>query len=273
MTTQAPMKIGSVDVEAFSRNLARLIEEGGRAMAAYMKPREEGSVDGDACRRNRRSGQDARPRRRILCSKTRNAPSKCRTGSARPISSCGPPRRSGSPASRRRRWSLHRSRRQALHRPGMVVKPVLRLPQAGLSRSPRAGPISLVKDTAELDPHTRQKAEFYVQQIGNALSPSTFVADPSGAFTRDAHQQRRQSGPRHAHAGEDIEAGGGDLKIRQSDASLFAVGRNLATSPGKVIFQNELMQLIQYTPSTPMVLEGGRCSSCRPGSTNSTCSI
>src|SRR3984893_11757284 len=41
--SQEPMKIGSVDVEEFSRNLARLIEEGGRALAAYLKPREEGN--------------------------------------------------------------------------------------------------------------------------------------------------------------------------------------------------------------------------------------
>jgi polyhydroxyalkanoate synthase len=54
---------------------------------------------------------------------------------------------------------------------------------------------------------------------------------------------------------EDIENGGGDLKIRQSDASMFAVGRNLATTPGKVIFQNELMQLIQYAPATATVLK------------------
>ena len=54
---------------------------------------------------------------------------------------------------------------------------------------------------------------------------------------------------------EDIEAGSGDLKIRQSDATTFEVGRNLALTPGKVIFQNELMQLIQYAPSTETVLK------------------
>jgi polyhydroxyalkanoate synthase len=52
---------------------------------------------------------------------------------------------------------------------------------------------------------------------------------------------------------EDMQAGGGHLKIRQSDGSTFEVGRNLATTPGKVIFQNEIMQLIQYAPSTPTV--------------------
>ena len=47
---------------------------------------------------------------------------------------------------------------------------------------------------------------------------------------------------------EDIQAGHGHLKLRQSDHSNFEVGRNLALTPGKVVYQNELMQLIQYEP-------------------------
>jgi polyhydroxyalkanoate synthase len=54
---------------------------------------------------------------------------------------------------------------------------------------------------------------------------------------------------------EDIAAGHGELKIRQSDAKMFEVGRNLALTPGKVIFENDLMQLIQYSPSTATVLK------------------
>ena len=53
---------------------------------------------------------------------------------------------------------------------------------------------------------------------------------------------------------EDIEAGQGYLKLRQSDASKFKVGENLAATPGKVIHQNDLMQLIQYSPATETVL-------------------
>jgi len=113
----------------------------------------------------------------------------------------------------------------------------------------------LVKGAEGLDPHTRQKAEFYVKQVANALSPSNFVLT-NPELLRETLSSNAENLARGMHMlAEDITTGGGDLKIRQSDAANFEVGRNLATTPGKVILQNDLMQLIQYAPSTPTVLK------------------
>src|SRR5205807_1734028 len=113
----------------------------------------------------------------------------------------------------------------------------------------------LVADAQGLDPLTRQKAEFYVRQITNAIAPSNFVLT-NPELLRETLASNAENLVRGMHMlAEDIEAGQGDLKIRQSDSSMFVVGRNLAITPGKVIHQNELMQLIQYAPSTETVLK------------------
>ncbi|HVG51328.1 MAG TPA: class I poly(R)-hydroxyalkanoic acid synthase, partial [Xanthobacteraceae bacterium] len=112
----------------------------------------------------------------------------------------------------------------------------------------------LVADASGLDEHTRHKAEFYVRQIANALSPSNFVLT-NPELVRETLASSADNLVRGMHnLATDIEAGGGNLKIKQSDGSSFEVGRNLATTPGKVIFQNELIQLIQYAPVTEKVL-------------------
>ena len=113
----------------------------------------------------------------------------------------------------------------------------------------------LVKEAEGLDPHTLQKAEFYVRQIANAISPSNFVLT-NPELLRETVTSNAENLVRGMHMlAEDIEAGHGNLKIRQSDARMFEVGRNLALTAGKVIFENELMQLIQYAPSTGTVLK------------------
>jgi polyhydroxyalkanoate synthase subunit PhaC len=113
----------------------------------------------------------------------------------------------------------------------------------------------LVKDAHEVDPHTRRKAEFYVRQFTDALSPANFVLTNPELLreTLCSNAANLVSGMRML--AEDIKAGRGHLKIRHSDITTFEVGRNLAITPGKVIYQNDLMQLIQYAPTTCAVLK------------------
>jgi polyhydroxyalkanoate synthase len=112
----------------------------------------------------------------------------------------------------------------------------------------------LVKNADGIDPHTRKKAEFYVQQITNAIAPSNFVLTNPEVLRETLASNGDNLVRGMKMLAEDIEAGHGTLRIRQSDPSNLVVGVNMATTPGKVIYQNELMQLIQYTPTTETVL-------------------
>src|ERR1700704_3395271 len=112
----------------------------------------------------------------------------------------------------------------------------------------------LVKNADGIDPHTRKKAEFYVQQITNAISPSNFVLTNPEVLRATLASNGDNLVRGMKMLAEDIEAGHGTLRIRQSDPSNLVVGVNMAMTPGKVVFQNELMQLIQYAPATENVL-------------------
>ncbi|MEO8319020.1 MAG: class I poly(R)-hydroxyalkanoic acid synthase [Bradyrhizobium sp.] len=112
----------------------------------------------------------------------------------------------------------------------------------------------LVKNADGVDAHTRKKAEFYVQQITNAIAPSNFVFTNPEVLRETLASNGGNLVRGMKMLAEDIEAGHGTLRIRQSDPANLVVGVNMATTPGKVIFQNELMQLIQYTPTTETVL-------------------
>jgi len=113
----------------------------------------------------------------------------------------------------------------------------------------------MVEGADGLDEHTRHKARFYVKQIAGALSPSNFlVTNPE--LIRETVRENGQNLVRGmTMLAEDIEAGGGELKLRQSDPTRFKVGVNMANTPGKVVFRNDLMELIQYAPATDTVLK------------------
>ncbi len=101
-----------------------------------------------------------------------------------------------------------------------------------------------------LDDQTKKKVDFFTRQYIDALAPSNFALTNPEVF-----RETISSGGQNLVKGlnnllDDIERGGGQLRISMTDAKAFELGVNIATTPGKVVFQNELIQLIQYEPTT-----------------------
>ncbi len=108
-----------------------------------------------------------------------------------------------------------------------------------------------VAETEGLDENTQQKVNFFTRQYIDALSPSNFALTNPEVFreTVKSHGQNLIKGLNNLL--HDVESGDGQLRIRMTDTSAFEMGKNVATTQGKVIFQNELFQLVQYNPTTP----------------------
>ena len=109
--------------------------------------------------------------------------------------------------------------------------------------------------TDGLDDQSRQKAEFYFRQVSSAMSPSNFPMTNPEVLRETCATNGRNLVEGMSHLLADLQRSGDLMRISQTDASAFEVGRNLATTPGKVVFQNDLLQLIQYTPTTDKVRE------------------
>ena len=109
--------------------------------------------------------------------------------------------------------------------------------------------------TDGLDENGRQKAEFYFRQLTSAFSPSNFPMTNPEVVRETISSNAKNLVEGMSHLLEDLKNSGDLMRISQTDASAFEVGKNLATTSGKVIFQNELFQLIQYTPTTDKVRE------------------
>lgn len=110
-----------------------------------------------------------------------------------------------------------------------------------------------VGDVEGLDLHTSRKIDFYTRQFIDAMSPSNFLMTNPEVLkaTIDSNGENLVKGL--GNLLEDLGRGKSSLRISMTDQKAFEVGKNLATTPGKVIFQNDLMQLIQYEPSTKEV--------------------
>ena len=251
--TKKPVKgqatIGSAEVEAFARNIARLVEEGGKALAAYLKPREEGKIKGETADSVvdvvKTVGQiveywlsDPERALELQVSLGRAFLELWASAAKRMAGEEFPSVAAADPKDKRfadPEWSQNQFF-------DFLKQAYLLTVQWGEK---------LVADAAGIDEHTRAKAAFYVKQIANAISPSNFVLT-NPELLRETLAAKGENLVRGMHMlAEDIKAGHGNLKITQSDASKFEVGRTLAVTSGKVVFQNDLIQLIQYEATTP----------------------
>ncbi|TIO10990.1 class I poly(R)-hydroxyalkanoic acid synthase [Mesorhizobium sp.] len=113
----------------------------------------------------------------------------------------------------------------------------------------------LVEHADGLDEHTRHKASFYVKQVSNAISPSNFILTNPELFRETIASNGENLVRGMKMLAEDIAAGKGDLKLRQADYSPFEIGKNLATTPGKVVGRSDVAEILQYEPSTETVLK------------------
>ncbi|OKO74550.1 class I poly(R)-hydroxyalkanoic acid synthase [Bradyrhizobium sp. AS23.2] len=251
-TTDKPKSETKFDAEAFAMNVAQAMESGGKALAAYLKPRESGEV------------QDRPPAELTEVVKTFTSVAEYWLSDSS---------RSSDLQTRLAKDYLDLWGSAVRRMSGQDAAPAI-------TPSPRdkrfADPEwksnqffdfvmqlyllttkwaqELVRDADGLDPHTRRKAEFYVQQVTNALSPSNFVLTNPEVLRETVASSGENLARGLKMLAEDIAAGKGMLKIRQSNPDNLVVGVNMATTPGKVIYQNEMMQLIQYSPTTEKVL-------------------
>ncbi|CAN7374797.1 class I poly(R)-hydroxyalkanoic acid synthase [Phenylobacterium sp. LjRoot97] len=113
----------------------------------------------------------------------------------------------------------------------------------------------LVAEVDGVDGMTKRRVEFFMKMLTDAFSPSNFLASNPAAL-REAMASRGESlvkGMENFAA--DLTRGGGQLAISQTDYQMFKIGENVATAPGQVVFQNEILQLLQFNPTTDQVHE------------------
>ncbi len=241
------------DPEAFAQNLARIFEEGGKALAAYVAPREEGRAReefadevAEIVRTLAQVGEYwfSDPKRAMEAQMRLWTGYMDLWGHALRRMAGEPSEPTIAPDPRDKRFKDEDWQK---HQFFDFVKQVYLITSRWAEQ--------MVAEAVDLDEHTRHKAEFYVRQIANALSPSNFVLTNPELLreTFDSNGENLVRGMKLL--AEDIQAGGGELRIRQSDPTQFEVGKNLALTPGKVIWQNDICQILQYTPTTGEVLK------------------
>ncbi len=107
-----------------------------------------------------------------------------------------------------------------------------------------------VREVEGLDDKTARKVDFYTRQFVDAMAPSNFAMTNPEVLRLTLETGGENLVKGLSNLLDDLERGKGKLRIRMTDLDAFKIGENIAVTPGAVVFQNELMQLVQYSPTT-----------------------
>ncbi|HEX9452552.1 MAG TPA: class I poly(R)-hydroxyalkanoic acid synthase [Burkholderiales bacterium] len=106
-------------------------------------------------------------------------------------------------------------------------------------------------ELAELEPQAKRRLQYQLRQLADAMSPNNFAATNPEVIKLAAETGGASLAQGMKLLAGDVARG----RISMTDDQAFEVGRNLALTPGSVVFENEVMQLIQYIPATPNIYE------------------
>jgi polyhydroxyalkanoate synthase subunit PhaC len=239
------------DPAVFAQNFARAVEQGGRALSAYLKPQAEGRPAEALAEATTEVLQTlgkvgnywTSDPTRLLEAQTRLFAayfSVWQAAAATAVMSRAAP--NGATRTRDKRFSD----------PDWDENPIF----SGLKNlylATTAWAEQLVVEAEGVDERTRQKALFYLRQIANALSPSNFLLTNPEVLKETAATNAENLARGMRMLAEDVESGKSVLRPRQTDNAAFELGKHLATTAGKVVFQNDLCQVIQYSQTTDAV--------------------
>jgi len=112
-----------------------------------------------------------------------------------------------------------------------------------------------VNNHSDLDEKIAKKVEFFTERYVEALSPTNFVATNPAVLEKTLETKGTNLVMGLKNMLQDLERGNGQLRTRMTDEDAFELGVNVGATPGKVVFQNRMMQLVQYTPTTDTVFK------------------
>lgn len=112
-----------------------------------------------------------------------------------------------------------------------------------------------VSGVDDMDPIEKKRLTYFARQIVDLMSPTNFLATNPDALERAVETEGHSLVQGLENLVADLEANKGELVVRLADEAAFRLGDNIATTPGKVVYRNRMMELIQYSPVTEEVYE------------------